>query len=452
MSIRSSIANLVYNLINPGGSSPRSESLRLSVAETDLTIEKGTRYGSGFDRENVDRMTVIEQAMKARKTNPIAARICALQTEFAIGDGLGFESDQPQTKEFISKFWSHPLNDLDAQITEFADEAWTTGDLFVIGTIDPTSKMTYYRVLPAEQVAEIETKSNDYRQELAYKSGQLDDNPYKAYDPNGSEENTFVLHFPHNRVAGQCFGTSDYTTILEWLRLYSQFIRDRARLNFFRQLFTFIVQKAFKGQPEKDQYVKDFADRMPKKSGGVLAVDEDEVVGTINPNLGSFEAGEDGLLLLRMIAIGVGFPLHWLGMAESNTRTTAEASGTPAFRRLKIRQKFIVGAVRRMVTVALEIKGRADRKDIPEKPEFSITAPDLTERDNEKLALAVLRLSQALAPAYNAKKISKKEYLRLFYRFLGETRPASEPEPGDDPIIMSGSKKAEESIPKEPTE
>jgi len=442
MSLRSAVAAFFTNLIGPGSSrAARGSDLRLSVAETEDTITTGQRYGASL-RDNQKRSTIISEALTAWRTNPIAKRICELQTEFAIGDGLGFESQDETVKAQIADVWNHPLNNLDEQLPQFAGEGYRTGDLFIIGRVEKATARVYYRALPSENVAEIETVPNDYRQEKKYKSGQLDEKPYLAYDPQKDylgEDNEFVLHFPLNPAVGSCFGESDFATILYWIKLYRQFIEDRARLNFFRQLFTFVLQKTFNGsQEEKDSYVKDFGDRLPKKSGGVLALDEDEVLGTINPNLGSFEAGEDGMLIVRMIAIGVGFPLHWLGFAESNTRTTAEAAGTPAFRRLKTRQKFIVYAAQRMIEVALEIKHKADPDQKLEKVQFSITAPDLTERDNEKLALAVLRLTQAMAPVYNAKKISVKEFLRLLYRFLGETRPADEPAPGDDPIILSG--------------
>ena len=42
-------------------------STKLSVAETEDTITKGQRYGSS-DRENTDRLTTIDQALKACRT------------------------------------------------------------------------------------------------------------------------------------------------------------------------------------------------------------------------------------------------------------------------------------------------------------------------------------------------------------------------------------------------
>lgn len=425
-------------------SPPRIPSTRLSVAETEDTITQGARSWTDFTRrENYKRATIIEEAFTAWRTNPIARRIIELQTEFVIGDGFGYEADDAPTKKFIDAFWKHPVNDLDTQLPEFSDEAWRSGDLFILGSVDGAG-MTYYRAIPAEVITEIETRPNDYRQELFYKAGPLDERPFAAYDPDGDylpggeSQNTFVLHFPLNRAIGQSFGESDLATVLYWIKLYRQFIEDRARLNFFRQLFTFVLHKVFPGgQTEKDTYVKDFSARLPKKSGGVLALDAAETIETLDPKLGSFDAGEDGLLIKKMIAVGVGMPMHWLAESEANTRTTAEAAGTPAFRRLKARQKFMEKAVARMINVALEVRRKVD-KTIPEKPIFALNTPDITERDNAQLSLAVLRITQAFAPLYNAKKINAKEFIRLVYRFLAETPPDDAP---DDklPIFTSGS-------------
>lgn len=454
----------IANLIDPQRAA-RPAQTALSARETEDTITQGSKSWTDFSRrENYKRMTILDEAFIAWRTNPIVRRIIELQTEFVVGDGLGLSPDKESDEkfaQFLNDFWKNEINDLDAQIPEWCDEAWRTGDLFLIGSVD-AGGMTYFRALPSEMIVDIKTKTNDYRQETSYKTGELDDHPFKAYSKDATygpavdgaldTENTFVLHFPLNRAIGYCFGESDVTTVLYWVKLYRQFIEDRARLNFFRQLFTFVLQKAFSGQQtEKDQYVADFQARMPKKSGGILALDPTETIGTINPNLGSFEAGEDGMLIVRMIAIGVGMPLHWFGFAESNTRTTAEAAGTPSFRRLKARQKFIVKALTRMVQVAVEVRRKADTK-LPEQGGFTITAPDITERDNEKLALAVLRITQAFAPLYNAKKITAKKFIELIFRFIAETPPD---EPPDDtlPVIMSGSgKTGAEPSEKEPNE
>jgi hypothetical protein len=58
-----------------------------------------------------------------------------------------------------------------------------------------------------------------------------------------------------------------------------------------------------------------------------------------------------------------------------------------------------------------------------EDPDIHIIVPDINERDNANLAIAVQRVVTAFAPLYNAKLIEPKEFIRLVYRFVAETMP-----------------------------
>ena len=55
--------------------------------------------------------------------------------------------------------------------------------------------------------------------------------------------------------------------------------------------------------------------------------------------------------------------------------------------------------------------------------EINVEVPDISERDNATLALAVQRMVSAFAPLYNAKLIDPAEFIRLVYRFVAETPP-----------------------------
>ena len=393
----------------------------LSVHETENTITIGSSsWDQNFrDRLNYDRQNILTQSITAWRSNPIARRIIEITTEFVLGDGFSFQA-KPAIERILYGFWNHPLNRLDEQLPEWADEAWRTGDLFLLVSVDGGGR-TYVRALPSESVGVIETTSNDYRQELLYKRDATDENPWPAYTP-GTEQNVFILHFPLNRAVGASFGESDLSSVLYWIGLYRQWLEDRARLNYFRQMFSFVLQRPFTSQAEKQKYMADFAAKLPRKSGGVLGLDPNETLGVINPNLASFEAEMDGLALKRMIAAGVGMPLHYLAEPESSTRTTAEEAGTPTFKRFKRRQQYLQNVVQTLLETVIAIRRRTTTNLII-KHEIKINVPDITARDNANLAIAVQRIVTAFAPLYNAKLIEPKEFVRLVYRFVDETMP-----------------------------
>jgi hypothetical protein len=395
----------------------------LTVKETDNTITLGAASWDGNfrDRLNYDRANILTQAITAWRANPIARRIIEITTEFVMGDGWSFQSPK-NCERFLRSFWQHPLNNLDEQLPEWADEAWRTGDLFLLVSVDGGGQV-YVRALPSESVGVIVTRDNDYRQEVLYKRNSMDENPWPSYEPNTLVYGVpFVLHFPLNRAVGASFGESDLASVLYWIGLYRQWLEDRSRLNYFRQMFSFILQRPFTSQAEKDSYMRTFIAKLPKQSGGVLGLDANESLGVLNPNLASFEAEMDGLALKRMIASGVGIPMHYLAEPESSTRTTAEAAGTPTFKRFSRRQHYLMAVVQTLLQTVVAIR-RKTYTNLPLRPEITIVVPDITERDNANLAVAVQRIVTAFAPLYNAKIIEPKEFIRLVYRFASETMP-----------------------------
>jgi hypothetical protein len=161
---------------------------------------------------------------------------------------------------------------------------------------------------------------------------------------------------------------------------------------------------------------------MPKKTGGVMGLEPNETLAVINPELASDEAEADGLAIKRMIATGVGIPMHYFAEPEGSTRTTAEAAGTPTFKRFERRQEYLVGVVRTLLLTVVELR-RKYRVGTVKRVDIIVNAPDVTEKDNANLAIAVQRVTAAFAPIYNAKLISPKEFIRLVYRFVAETPP-----------------------------
>jgi hypothetical protein len=402
----------------------------LSVKETENTITLGSAaWDSNFrDRLSYDRRKILDQAINAWRSNPMARRIIQLTTEFVIGDGFSFQTSNVRANKFLTEFWNHPLNNLTEQLPEWADEAWRTGDLFILFSVDEGG-MIYVRALPSETIGVIETAENDYRQELRYKRDEMDESPWQAFSLSKSDfrfgegQGGAVLHFPLDRAIGASFGESDLAPVLYWIGLYRQWLEDRARLNYFRQMFSFTLQRPFTSQAEKEKYMRDFAAKLPKKSGGVLGLDPNETLTTIFPNLSASEAGEDGLALKRMIAIGAGIPLHYLAEPEESTRTTAEAAGTPTFKHFKHRQNYLSNALLTILQTALFIRHQYVSNIPAAATDLRITVPDITERDNSTLALALQRFVTGFAPLYNAKLVDENEFIRLVYRFLAETPP-----------------------------
>ncbi len=230
-----------------------------------------------------------------------------------------------------------------------------------------------------------------------------------------------MLHYAVNRLAGMKWGEPDIAPLLPWLARYASWLEDRVRLNRFRQAFLYVVRGKFASEADKTARQKQL-NASPPPPGSILVTDESEDWGILNPQLDAFDANTDGLAVKKFIAGGVGFPLHWLAEPESSTRTTAEAAGTPTFKTLEDRQKMFLAMLKDILQIVCVRRGGVT------PPEIVIRADDISERDNAALALASNYVITAFGSLVAGGFITQDEYLRIVYRFAGETLPSDRPD------------------------
>jgi hypothetical protein len=158
----------------------------------------------------------------------------------------------------------------------------------------------------------------------------------------------------------------------------------------------------------------------PPSPGTILVVDDSEKWETIYPNLSSFEASEDGLSVKKMIAVGVGFPLHFIAEPESSTRTTAEQAGGPAFRHFERRQLFFFWVLADVARIAVRRRSLVDSSVDP-KAKIKLVGTDIFQRDNASLAVAGSTIINSFMELRREGMIDDQELLRLAYKFAGES-------------------------------
>ena len=403
------------------------------IFENDQSFTVGSRSYDHLHRNRLDydRQRLIADALRAFRLNPLVRRIVKLYRYFALGSNLTIEiRDKPalfvkkvipqdkvnRTRKFLHEFWHHPLNQLDDQVQEWFDERTLTGELFLLFSVDATG-MCLVRAVPSESITSINTALNDYRQELTYHTGSLEDKAWPAYDPQ-AEQACFMRHYVINRPVGSTWGESDLFPLLPWISRYTGWLENRATLNYWRQIFVWVVKGKYKSSEERTARQKEIEAR-PPQPGAILVGDESETWETVSPQLDSFEAGADGLALKKQIASGAGIPIHYLAEPESATRTTAEAAGTPTFRNFEDYQNSFFNILRDVASIACRIRRTYDPGILP-NPEFVIHGQDITEKDNAALSLAFSRSIQAACELYDRKMIDTREFLRLTYQFAGQ--------------------------------
>jgi hypothetical protein len=374
-------------------------------------------YTDPLNRSAWDRRKIFTESLRAWRVNPIARRIVKLMSSYVIGKGVSIAvKDDPQTDAFIQEWVKK--NRLMRNLKRWKDEDTRTGNLFMLYNVQPDG-MTIVRATPAELVDDIETDENDVEKELAYVRDASATEKWQAYNPT-ADQKLFMLHFASNQPVGSPWGEADLSPLLVWIGRFSSWLEDRVRLNRFRTAFMYIVRGMYNDEGERAAREREI-NANPPKPGSVLVTNaaSGEDWGILSANLDAFDATLDGLAIKKNIAAGVGFPMHWLAEPEDSNRTTAEAAGTPTFRTLEEAQDDFFETVKDMVQVALEVRARISG-DVNPKVEIKVTGPDITERDNASLALALGRAYPQLADLYDRGGIDEKEFLRLTYKMFAE--------------------------------
>jgi len=435
-----------------GGEVERRVALAVRAVDDARDVLVAGQRGQDRDRYGADRDEVLRDALDAWRANPLARRIVALTTQYIVGAGVTLSSPHAPTQAFLQSWWNHRLNRMAVRVFEWSDELARAGNLIVLVSTDAAG-MSYVRGLPAAHVQEIVTRPNDIEQPVAIiekpqwgapqseisntrnsaGAGQksaiaAEGRAWPAYDEAADHPNadgswpTVALHYAINRPVGAAWGESDLAPLLRWLARYSNWLEDRARLNRFRQSFMYVVRGVFKSAAERLARQAEL-NANPPTPGSILVTDANtEAWGVLHPQLDSFEAGEDGLALKKMLAAGSGNPLHFLAEPESATRTTAEAAGGPTFRHYEQRQIFFLWLLADVARVVVARRsqvggaGAAMRADAPLKAIGS----DISARDNAVLGQAAAQIATAFGDLRQRGLIDDSELVRMVYKFAGE--------------------------------
>lgn len=397
-----------------------TQRVQLDESENEFLVGTSSLNTSEFDRPQYSREDILTQCLDAWRYNPLARRITEIISQYVVGAGFSVSSHDAKTESFLQDFWTHRFNHMDTRLIELCDELTRSGNLFILISTD-AGGMSYLRLIPASQIDKITTKENDLEQELSYtlKPKPFEDPiTYPSYDP--SHELTsipVVIHYAINKPAGAIWGESDLSPILKWLSRYSAFLDDRVRLNRYRNAYLYVVKASYSSENTRKARQAQLA-LNPPTPGSILVTDESETWDVISPKLESDDAERDGLALKKMIAAGAGIPLHFLAEPESSTRSTAEASGGPTYRKFQQRQTFFQYLIHDLLMIVISRHNLITSNNL--SSELEVHPGDLSGRDNVALAMAGSNLTSAFQTLYDLGGVSLEEMVRVLYRFIGE--------------------------------
>jgi hypothetical protein len=228
--------------------------------------------------------------------------------------------------------------------------------------------------------------------------------PIEDYQPKKIEDG-FVFHWSLNRLSDGKFGNPPIMRILDWTRAYNEFMR--ARVSLMRALAMFAWQRKVKGSPSDVRKIANAWANGQLASGGVpgegagvpnqyaatVSTNENVQWEQLKTDTGGAAAREDGRMIKGQVAVGGGFPMHYLGDIGGANLATATAMELPVQKMVEGIQGYIEGQLYRMIDFAIIAKIRAGELEPTKAGRFSAERlklqgkgiEDMTEAEKAKL-------------------------------------------------------------------
>ena len=361
-------------------------SSRVSDADSGWHALTGTHLDQGWGA----LAQQLEDSLEAWRKNPLARRIVSLTTDFVVGDGVTMSSKVGPLQRFIDDWWFHPENRMDLRLDGLCSDLVRDGEIFPVLHVNEVDGFPLVRFKPASVIDQIKWKPTDYETETSYHeipvaAGSSEGTWWPAY---GNEEaQAVMLHYAVNRPGGCIRGEPDLGPALIWLRRYSHWLEDRARLNWATRMFLWFVRVPTGRVAEKQNKYKS-----PPESGSIVVHDDGEEWTMQTPQINAADAKADGRAIKRMAAVATGTPLHFLADEENANLATAEAMKEPTNRHYARRQRYFCFMLTDLTAKAynLWLQRGNHRWQKATYRDIEATVQEIVREDNKALAIASL--------------------------------------------------------------
>lgn len=382
------------------------------------------------DRPWHERADDLEDALEAWRKNFLVRRIVTLIRSYVVGDGITVSSRIPDVDAFARQFWSHRQNRMPRRLGPMCDELTRAGEVFPVLHTNRVDGMSYVRFVPAAQIRELETDPEDYEIEIRYGELQADTTELRWWNGpghakafsrvRGNKLQPLMLHFAVNKPIGATRGESDLSPVLPWALRYSEWLKDRVRLNRQRTR-----QGVFDVEIADDSIVEQKRQQLRTSNpieAGIYVHGPGEKTQMHKLEIGAGDAAEDGKVLRLANATGANIALHYLGEGEGTNYATAKEMGEPSARFFTERQADFCAFLVEMVDAGYRRKAALGLAQLPEDGDLQLftATTEVARADNQSLATAAREIVQALAQMKAEGWIDDVTAAKTAFKFAGE--------------------------------
>lgn len=371
--------------------------------DTDDDQYRRLTSGAKFQRRDLtplqqDRM--LEVTWYLWEQNPFARRLVTLMTDLILGEGIEVAAKDDRLKNQIDLTWKHPSNTLGTRIREFHNFLSLAGELFLPVVPNPITGRPVLGFIDPYQVKFITPDPNNVLIPDSFTlkgdatSGGIDGKTYKIMrvNPATNRLEGDAFFFAINKLPNSLRGRSDLLPLADWLDLYDQYMFGEVqRLNL---LSAFVWDLEI--DTTDDNVIKEKAANFPNPRPGMLyAHNSKEKLEARTPSLNATDRSEVARLLRLHIAGTMGFPLSYLGDANSN-KATAEAQNDVMMKTPAARQKEFAAMIGILVEFIIQSTTAANPiLYTGADPGWSIRMPEIAAKDIARVSASLSQVAAA---------------------------------------------------------
>lgn len=249
-------------------------------------------------------------------------------------------------------------------------------------------------------------KANGEKKVTYYRHWRNEPDPGDETPPENQIDNECVIyHVAINKLSRQKRGNSELRRVLEWSRGFSEYMTSR--MSVARAVNRIAQQVTVDGGPTDVARVMRALSagdslsmqRVPQTGGETAGLPEAKTLVTstgvkVEPSnfeTGSSVASTDKKAFLGQIAVGTGWPMHYLGDEGAASLSTLVSMEQPVFKMIEDRQELWSSVISDLSLIALRAAG------VPIRP--VVTMPQILQRDASTFMTALQVLQATIDPS-----------------------------------------------------
>ena len=360
-------------------------------------------------------------------SNPIAHRIIEMKSDFIIGDGFSYKATDDNVQKILDRHWNDPVNNWDLKQDTKAKELGLFGEQFYpvfVNKYNGNVRLGYIDPVKVKQIV-VDRKNPEILRKVILKTSRA--GKEKSYDVVNIDDKrnseTYgklvgdIFVFAINKVTNSTRGRSDLLSLADWIDGYDQFLF--ARLERANILNNFVWDITLEGMNDTD--IKKWLEgqSMPKP-GSMRAHNEKVKWIAASPGLESGDASKEAQLFKMQILGGAGFPNLWFGEGGETIRAGAAEMSLPTMKHLRARQKYFKLMLRYIFSFVIDQAIIANKLPEDVDKTFVVMAPPITKKQELRLGVSAMRVTEAIMKAQEANYITDAEGKKLWRSFMKE--------------------------------